>query len=564
VNLSPQATQVIDLAIEEARKQKQLYVGTEYLLLGLIRLADPLNTSILENLGVSTETLRLQTLQTIAKIKASTQASPPNRLPIGKFTERARKVLALAQEESQRFRHNYIGTEHLLLALIRENGGIAGRALRTLGIELESVRKDMEAALKRGDHIVLGEIGLTAGAKKTIELAVDEARHLKHHYIGTEHILLGLIHEGTGIGNEILARKGATLEKVRTLTIQFLSQPETPSEQPEPAQEAPPSSDSSGEVKKSWEETHLNKLNEQVHKVLVLAKEEALRFQHNYIGTEHLLLGLTRDQDGIAAQVLARLGVGLDQVRRAIEFIIGRGDRVIPDKIGMTPRSKQVIELAIDEAQCLNQPLASTEHLLLGLVREGRGIAAGVLESMGINLARVRQQTLELLPQGKDENAAAFSSPSSMLPAIEAFTTTYHLTDAAKKVLDLAQREAHLLHHDRIGPEHLLAGLLHEEQNAAAILFSFSIDLAQTRAAIENRMGRGQHVEPGNLDFTPLAWAYLYMAADEAQQRSHHQLDTPHLLLALIRENQGAIPQLLESLGTTVEAVRAKALETLQ
>jgi ATP-dependent Clp protease ATP-binding subunit ClpA len=491
-----------------------------------------------------------------------TDPPPPDRFPIGKFTERARKVLSLAQEESQRFRHNYIGTEHLLLGLIREDEGIAARVLHTLGVELKSVRKDMEVALKQGDHIVLGEIGLTAEAKKTIELAVDEARRLNHHYIGTEHLLLGLIREGTGVGNTILKKKGVTLEKVRPLTIQFLSQPATPSEKPEPAPEARPSSDTSGEAKKSWEETHLDKLNEQVHKVLTLADEEARRLQHNYIGTEHLLLGLTRDQGGIAAQVLARLGVELDQVRRSVEYIIGRGDRIVSEEIRMTPRSKKVIELAIDEAQRLNQPLASTEHLLLGLVREGKGIANGVLESMGINLARVRQQTLDLLPQEKGGSAI----PTPTLPAIETFKKTYHLTDTAKKVLDLAQGEAHLLQQEHVSPEHLLAGLLHEEQNAAAtVLHSFAIDLAQTRAAIESQMERGQWpFEPGNLNFTPLAWAYLYLAADEAQQRGHHELDTPHLLLALTRESQGSIPKLLESLGTTVEAVRAKTLEALQ
>lgn len=492
-----------------------------------------------------------------------TDPPPSNRFP--KFTERARKVLSLAQEESQRFQHNYIGTEHLLLGLIREEEGIAARVLQALGVELKSTRKEIEAALKRDDHVALSEIALTAEAKRTIELAIDEARRLNHHYIGTEHLLLGLIREGTGVANTILEKREATLEKVRTLTIQFLSQPETPSEKLEPAKEAPPANDSSGIMKKSWEETHLDKLNEQAHKVLSLAKEEALRLNHHYIGTEHLLLGLTRDQDGITSQVLARLGVELDQVRRTIEFVIGHEDRLITVGIELTPRSKHVIELAIDEAQRLNQPLASTEHLLLGLVREGKGIANGVLESMGINLARVRQQTLDLLPQEKDENATPVPSLST-LPTIEAFATTYHITDAAKKALDLAQGEAHLLHHEHVGPEHLLAGLLHEEQNpAATILHSFSIDLTQTRAAIESQIECGQQqVEPGHLDLTPLAWAYLYLAADEARQRGHHELDTQHLLLALTRENQGAIPNLLERLGTTVEAVRAKTLETFQ
>jgi len=133
---------------------------------------------------------------------------------------------------------------------------------------------------------------------------------------------------------------------------------------------------------------------------LSLAQEEAQRFQHNYIGTEHLLLGLVREGEGVAAKVLSNLGVELNKVRSAVEFIIGRGDRIVLGEIGLTPRAKKVIELAVDEARRLNHHYIGTEHLLLGLVREGEGIAAGVLESLGVNLEKVRSQTIQVLSQG--------------------------------------------------------------------------------------------------------------------------------------------------------------------
>jgi ATP-dependent Clp protease ATP-binding subunit ClpC len=141
-----------------------------------------------------------------------------------KFTERARKVLSLAQEEAQRIQHNYIGTEHLLLGLVRENEGIAARVLTSLGVDLEKVRKAVEDIIGRGDSIVHGEIGLTPRAKKVIELAVDEARRLNHHYIGTEHLLLGLIREGEGIGAGVLESFGLSLQEVRAKTIQVLNE----------------------------------------------------------------------------------------------------------------------------------------------------------------------------------------------------------------------------------------------------------------------------------------------------------------------------------------------------
>lgn len=142
-----------------------------------------------------------------------------------------------------------------------------------------------------------------------------------------------------------------------------------------------------------------DKFTERARKVLTLAQEEAQRFNHNYIGTEHLLLGLVREGEGVAAKVLANMGVELNKVRSAVEFIIGRGDRMVVGEIGLTPRAKKVIELSVDEARRLNHHYIGTEHLLLGLVREGEGIAAGVLESLGVSLDKVRAQTIQVLNQ---------------------------------------------------------------------------------------------------------------------------------------------------------------------
>src|SRR5438552_2238846 len=143
-----------------------------------------------------------------------------------------------------------------------------------------------------------------------------------------------------------------------------------------------------------------DKFTERARKVLSLAQEEAQRFQHNYIGTEHILLGLVRQEDSVAAQVLTNLGIKLSNVRSAVEFIIGRGDRIVMGEIGLTPRAKKVIELAVDEARRLNHDYIGTEHLLLGLVREGEGIAAGVFASQGASLDKVRAQIIQVLNAG--------------------------------------------------------------------------------------------------------------------------------------------------------------------
>src|SRR5437868_6833006 len=158
---------------------------------------------------------------------------------------------------------------------------------------------------------------------------------------------------------------------------------------------------------KMHDRDRFDKFTERARKVLSLAQEEAQRFQHNYIGTEHLLLGLIREQEGVAGRVLRKLGVDIEKARSALESILGRGERIISGEIGLTPRAKKVIELAVDEARRLNHSAIGTEHLLLGLVREGEGIASTILESLGVNLERVRGETTRILAQNQQQGTAA-------------------------------------------------------------------------------------------------------------------------------------------------------------
>ena len=154
--------------------------------------------------------------------------------------------------------------------------------------------------------------------------------------------------------------------------------------------------------------SRFEKFSERARRVLSLAQEEAQRFNHNYIGTEHILLGLVRETEGVAARVLSGLSVDLTKVRSAVEFIIGRGERPAQGEIGLTPRAKKVVELAVDEARRMNHTYIGTEHLLIGLLREGEGVAAGVLESLGVNLEKVRAETHRIL-----SNSGSSSSSSS-------------------------------------------------------------------------------------------------------------------------------------------------------
>ena len=165
--------------------------------------------------------------------------------------------------------------------------------------------------------------------------------------------------------------------------------------------------------------SRFEKFSERARRVLSLAQEEAQRFNHNYIGTEHILLGLVRETDGVAARVLSNLSVELSKVRSAVEFIIGRGERSASGEIGLTPRAKKVIELAVDEARRLNHHYIGTEHLLIGLMREGEGVAAGVLESLGVSLDKVRAETSRILSQSVSQGTQSGGRTSSRTPTLD-------------------------------------------------------------------------------------------------------------------------------------------------
>jgi ATP-dependent Clp protease ATP-binding subunit ClpC len=155
-----------------------------------------------------------------------------------KFTDRARRVVVLAQEEARTLSHDYIGTEHLLLGLVHEGAGVAVVALESLGVSLDDVRRDVEEMVGRGQHELSGHIPFTPRAKKVLELSLRESQQLGAGYIGTEHILLGLIREGEGVAAQVLVKLGADLNRVRQQVLQILGE-RTPGEAGEPGAGGP-------------------------------------------------------------------------------------------------------------------------------------------------------------------------------------------------------------------------------------------------------------------------------------------------------------------------------------
>src|SRR6267378_4203604 len=308
-----------------------------------------------------------------------------------------------------------------------------------------------------------------------------------------------------------------------------------------------------------------DRFNDRAKRVLALAQDEAIRFNHNYIGTEHLLLGLVREGEGVAGRVLDSLGVELSKARASVEFIIGRGDATTPpSEITLSPRTKKVIELAIDEARKLGHSHVGTEHLLLGIVREGEGIASGVLESLGVGLEKVRHQIIATLGQQHPNiDMAAAASAGVSTPPGARYIASSHSTPSADRLdgggqlaLARAYWEAGRANEVEVAAHHLLLGLIaNEELWVQKILSDLDVSAESLVARIEAAAPQRDGPRPGHLLESPSLAEVLARAASIAAERNRALIRPEHLLLA-IANSSGVGAAALEAAGATKERIR--------
>lgn len=494
-----------------------------------------------------------------------------------KFTERARKVLSLAQEEAQYFQHNAIGTEHLLLGLVREGESVAAQVLESLDVTPEKVRRAVEETKGHGKGMVQGEIMLSPHANMAIEMAMKEAgRRFPSPSTNPEDRLLGSIHMPESDAVKILQDErmpphleslGVTLEQVRKAVeeakgrgVQILIDQRSPANTP--IEEAdrqhhplfyidtenlllglirvpestgvkilqglgvPPLKDFRTLVfleqvttLQTTNQGYAQRFTRPARKAWSLAHKEAHRLQDSYVGTHHLLLGLVGEGSGVAATVLAGMGVGLSEMREKVKPGFEQGDWNVPGDIKLQPRLKNVIELASNEARRLHHPSIGTGHLLLVLARhgEGEGIAPGLLKSLGMDLDKMRAAIRHVLSEsgqeaeaGTDElseqdvyaSNASIASIERDLQSRELDKTllaVYPFTLEARRVLENARLTARNLA-QRVGPEHLLVGLasltFRQDGPVSKALLDLGIDFARVQAVVEKRQGQGVKTAP--------------------------------------------------------------------
>ncbi|MGO8673415.1 MAG: Clp protease N-terminal domain-containing protein [Capsulimonadaceae bacterium] len=544
-----------------------------------------------------------------------------------RFTERARIVVFYAQEEAGRLSDNYVSTEHLLLGLLRVDNrfdSVAVRILDRIGVSREKIRSETERQTARGDGRPGQDMQLTPRAKRVIDLAYQEARLLNNNYIGTEHLLLGLIGEREGLAGRVLSDLGVDLDRTRATVVEFQQGGSSTAQQSSPGALAegedirPPGKEpGAARVRPSrpsrgcddgWE-----RFTEPARAAIYYAHDASRGVGASSVSMDFLILGLLHQDGSVAARVLESLGISRDAVRARVEP--RDVNAAVPSDRGtrLAPRAKRAIDFAYDEARRLKNSHVGTEHLLLGLIREdvheglaGRVLSrlglrqprrgAGALGRAGVDLEPARQAVSQLQASGAAEasggateesapersdggghyalrkesgRAASRVWPPPATPAgygagpqTGGGTSLWHrYTERARRVVFYSQEEAGRFGVNYVSTEHLLLGLVRDDDSVAArVLDGIGASREAIRAEIELQVTRGDGRLGPDVQLSSQAKRALDLAYDEARRLKNNYIGTEHLLLGLIREEQSMAAQVLAKFGVDADRARSDVI----
>jgi ATP-dependent Clp protease ATP-binding subunit ClpA len=303
------------------------------------------------------------------------------------FTERVRKVLGMAREEAARLHHEYVGTEHILLGLIREGDGVAATMLQNLSVDMDAMERVIDETVKRGNpaQTTGPDLPYTSRAKKVLELAMAEAREVNHSYVGTEHLLLGLLREQMGIAAQVLHDAGVTTEDARAEMLRILG-----SEVP---QESRRTITASGEMSIREARQPLPRFIERLRTVIADAHKVAADRSMTEVTPAHLAIALLEHGEGMANAALDRLGLDRGAAILDLNDLTPLGTATITPETVMGLDADGIAALqAMDAAQVeARAQFAGTQHLLIGLLATSPEVAA-VFSAQGITIGDVRDE----------------------------------------------------------------------------------------------------------------------------------------------------------------------------
>lgn len=299
-----------------------------------------------------------------------------------------------------------------------------------------------------------------------------------------------------------------------------------------------------------------DRFTDRAKKSMNCARLESQRLGHEFLGTEHLLLGVLAVETSTAVRVLEAMNVDLAGLRAEVERLVTPGTAKRLSQLPFTQRAKDVFERSLEEARGSGHKLIGTEHILLALIQEDEGVAATALKSLGVDLAGARAGVARHLGSGGHDESGM---PLARGPLFERFT------DAAKKTMNLLRLEAQRYKHAYLGTEHILLGLAKSDGIAAKVLANMRVDIRKIRSEIEKIIKAGSATSPagGYALFTPRAKRVLEISMEEADKMADADIATQHLLLGLIQVKEGVAAKVLAKLGVKLDSARKEVSDVL-
>ncbi len=531
------------------------------------------------------------------------------------FTEKAIKVIMLAQEEARRLRHNFVGTEQILLGLYGEGTGIAARVLRAQNIKLKDLRATVLGIIGKGSGSVSAETPFTPRAKKLLEFAWDAARQLGHNYIGTEHLLLGLLAADDGTAKQVLSILGVDLEKMKGDVFDLLQtsnrQPQVASENPAhapasaPAQSQAPTQSysptqahtpaqsdalvrsvkgpvASQSVKASVPNSDFTTyFSESAIIAMQLAQEEALRVGSMKLELHHLLLGILSEGSSEAAKLLVAQAVKLEELRLATKL---EDEEKLSDSEPLEFQLvKQVIfavQMATVGVRRAGSSLITPEHLLLALLSYEESRAVKGLQKLGVNIELfvdelrkvikalnvAQAQAAAAAKEARAAEAASLEVDGERKQKADSGTagkqldlpqSALVLTEMLERAIVLATEEAHRLGHAEVDTDHLLLGLMTEADGLASLaLHVWDVKTKELRQESENMPGREKAETPCESRCGSKVNELILAARNLAQQSKHVYVGTDHVLLALLADEDSAGLKVLRNLSIDTDRLK--------
>ena len=476
------------------------------------------------------------------------------------YTEKARRVIFFARHGAMEFGSPFIETEHLLMGLLREAKATVNRYLSSEASQ-DSIRAQIELNTTQREKVSTSvDLPLSNECKRVLAYAAEEAHRLAHKFIGTEHLLLGLLREEKSFAARMLRERGADLDKIR-LEIAALPtqpQPEAPDRDARVGSYSPIANLSRviGAVAPAGRLSGrgFGAYDEKARRVIFFARFEASQLGSPYIETEHLLLGLLRENMTLLAPFVAGIGAETSWREEVEAHSVKREKTSTSVDLPLSNECKRIFAYAAEEGDMLGHSRISPGHLLMGCLREEGCFAERALSKRGIELKRLRKELI----------AAPAESANIRVPPLPRVLLERFAQKAMSAII-FAIYEVSRSKLSEVETEHMLLGLLHEDKPMVDRLLGTEISEDSLRKQMETR-SPAEKQTPLTLANMPLSdegKRAVVFAAEEADRIGHQAVGTGHLLLGLLREEGCSAARILREYGADLAEMRKKLVDIL-